>query len=48
MINAGENELIYILMYNMEAFFMPKYIYFQMICEINLFITWLKGGLKVT
>ena len=32
----------------MEAFFMPKYIYFQMIREINPFIIWLKGGLKVT
>ena len=38
---------IYIIIYNMEALFMPKYIYFQIICEINLFITWLKGGLKV-
>ena len=40
MINAGENELIYIyLIYNTEMFPMPKYIYFQIICEIYLFIT---------
>ena len=38
---------LYILIYNMDAFFIPKYIYFQIICEINSFITWLKGGLKV-
>ena len=38
---------LYILIYNMEAFFMHKYIYFQIICEINSFITGLKGGLKV-
>ena len=31
----------------MNAFFVPKYIYFQIIFEINSFITWLKGGLKV-
>ena len=36
-----------ILIYNMEAFFMPKYIYFQIKCDIKLFITWLKGGLEV-
>ena len=35
-----------ILKYNMEAFFMPKYIYFQIKREINAFITWLKCGLK--
>ena len=35
-------------MYNIEDFFIPKYIYFQIICEINSFITWLKGGLKMT
>ena len=39
---------LYISIYNMEAFFMPKYIYFQIICEINSFITWLKGVLKVS
>ena len=39
---------LYILIYNMEASFMPKYIYFQIKCAINSFITWLKGGLKVT
>ena len=49
---------LYILIYNMEAFFMPKNIYFQIICEINSFISglksclkvakrWLNGGLKV-
>ena len=43
MIYAGENEHAY-----MEAFFTPKYIYFQIICEINSFITLLKGLLKVT
>ena len=33
MIYAGENELnMLIYMYNMEASFMPKYIYFQIIC----------------
>ena len=48
MIYAAENELIYINIYNMEAFFMPKFIYFQIICEIKSFITWLEGGLKVT
>ena len=37
----------YILIYNIEAFCMPKYIYFQIICEIGSFITLLKGGLKV-
>ena len=31
----------------MEAFFMPKYIYFQIIYEINSFLIRLKGGLKV-
>ena len=46
MIYADEVNL-YILIYNMEAFFLPKYIYFQIICEINSFITWLKDGLKV-
>ena len=39
MIYAGENELIYILIYKMEVFFMQKYIYSQIICEINSFIT---------
>ena len=48
MIYAGENEFIYISIYNMDAFFMPKNIHFQVICEINSFISWLKGGLKVT
>ena len=33
-IYAGENELI-LLIYNMEAFFMPKFIDFQVICEIG-------------
>ena len=57
MIYVGENELIYINC-NMEAFPMPKYSYFQRICEINSFITLLyplvlsrfcllNGGLKV-
>ena len=46
MIEAGKNELIYIK-YNMESFSMPKYSYFQRIYEINSFITWLKGGIKV-
>ena len=47
MMYAGENNLIYILMYNISASLMPKYRYFKIICEINLFITWLKSGLKV-
>ena len=38
-------------MYNMEAFFMPEYSYFQKICEINSFhclaLRWLKGYFKV-
>ena len=38
MINAGEMSLS-IFIYNIEAFPMPKYIYFQTICEINSFIT---------
>ena len=39
----------YVLIYNMEAFFMQEYmyIYFKRICEINSFIAWLKGDLKV-
>ena len=48
MIYAGENELMYINIYNTEASLMPKYIYFQIICEINSVIIWRKGGLKVT
>ena len=28
-------RVTYILIYNMEVFFMQKYIYFQIICEIN-------------
>ena len=35
--NTGGNELIYIK-YNMKAFPMPKYIYFQ-ICQTYSFIT---------
>ena len=31
----------------MEAFIMSKCIYFQIIWEINSFITWPKGGLTV-
>ena len=46
MIKAGENEVIYNCY--MESFFMPKYIWFEITCEINSYITWLKGGLKVT
>ena len=34
-------------MYNIGGFSMAKYSYFQIICENHLFITWLKGGLKV-
>ena len=38
----------YILMYNMEAFFMQEYSYFQRICEMIHLIVWHKGGLKKT
>ena len=44
-------DLVYILMYNKDAFLMQEYSYFYKICKINLFhylnLRWFKGDLKV-